>query len=250
MSPAIARCELTHLERAPIDYARAVQQHAAYESALARAGCELVQLDVEPEMPDSVFVEDCAVVARGLAVICQPGAASRRAEVDSVAAALERWMPVVRLQGTATLDGGDVLRLGRTLYVGRSARSNEEGVRQLRAAVAACAMDVVTVELRDALHLKTAVTAISDDTLLVQPRWVDSRAFAGWRVLEVDPAEPFAANTLRVASTLIVPEAHPRTAALCVPFVDEVVSVPADELAKAEGGVTCCSILVEDPEDA
>lgn len=242
VSPAIANCELTHVQRAPIDHARAVQQHAAYQKALVEAGCTLVSVSATPELPDSVFVEDTAVVAGGVAVLTRPGAESRRPEVDSVGSALEDFLPTVRLEAPATLDGGDVLLLGDTLYVGTSARTNEEGIRQLRAAVD---LDVVAVPMKDALHLKTAVTALDPETILVQPRWVDASHFGAVRVVEVDPLEPFAANTLRIGDTLIIPAAHARTADICSAFVPRLLAVEADELAKAEGGVTCCSIVFD-----
>jgi dimethylargininase len=245
VSPAIGSCELTHLSRQPLDHARAVRQHAAYEEALTGAGCTLERVEEAPGLADSVFVEDTAVVLDDLAVLTRPGAASRRAEVDAVGEVLGRWRPLVRIAAPGTLDGGDVLRVGNRLFVGTSARTNAEGISQLAAFCAPSGVEVVAVPLRDALHLKTAVTALDDETLLAQPRWVDAAHFPGLRIVEVDPGEPFAANTLRVGPRLIVPAAHPRTAERCAPFVDEVVLVEADELAKAEGGVTCCSIILE-----
>lgn len=245
VSPAISSCELTHLERTPVDFERAQSQHAAYEVALQSCGCELIHLSAIDAAPDGVFVEDTAVVVPGLAVMTRPGAVSRRAEVESTEAALSQLLPVVRIDAPGTLDGGDVLHLGQTLYVGRSARSNDAGIAQLSAAVAGQGIQVVAVDLRDALHLKTAVTAISDDTVLLQPRWVDAAIFDGYRIIEVHPDEPFAANTLRIGEQLIVPAAHARTAEACSAHAAEVIMVEVDELARAEGGVSCCSILVE-----
>ena len=245
VSPAISACELTHLSRTPIDFARATGQHRAYEEALVRAGCTVIPIPPAPESPDSVFVEDTAVVVDGLAILTRPGARTRRAEVDAVASVLEQFLTVVRLEAPATLDGGDVLRMGNVLFVGRTARSNAEGRRQLAAAVAPGGLSVREVEVRDALHLKSAVTAIADDVVLLQPRWIDQDVFADYRIIEVDEHEPSAANVLRIAGQLIVPAAHPRTAARCAPFVDRILEVAVDELARAEGAVTCCSILIE-----
>ena len=242
VSPAIESCELTHLQRTPIDYERAAAQHAAYEEALVRAGCEIVAVEPLDDLPDGVFVEDTAVVLDDVAILTRPGAESRVPEVESVASVLVRWRPLERIEAPGTLDGGDVLRLGNRLFVGSSARTNAEGIRQL---AERAGIEVVAVPLNDALHLKTAATALDDETVLVQPRWVDPAHFAGARVVEVDPSEPFAANTLRVGDTLIVPAAHPRTAERCAPFVPRIDLVAADELAKAEGGVTCCSIILE-----
>ncbi len=245
VSPAISSCELTHLDRTPIDFERARSQHAAYEVALQSCGCELIRLSPIDTAPDGVFVEDTAVVVPGLAVMTRPGAASRRAEVESTEVVLSKLLPVARIEAPGTIDGGDVLLVGNTLYVGRSARSNDAGIAQLSAAVAGQGVKVMPVDLHDALHLKTAVTAISEDTLLLQPRWVDSAVFDGYRTVEVHPDEPFAANTLRIGGQLIVPAAHPRTAELCAAQGAEVITVEVDELARAEGGVSCCSILVE-----
>lgn len=245
-SPAIADCELTCIDRTSIDAARVARQHRGYEDALVAAGCTLVPVEPAPAHPDGIFVEDCAVVVAGHAVLTRPGAASRRGEVDSVAAALDGLVEVVgRIAAPATLDGGDVLRLGKVLFVGRSSRSSDEGIRQLAAALAPVGVAVRPVELRAALHLKTAVTAVADDTLLLNPAWVDPAVFAGRRILRVHPDEPFAANTLRVADTLVVAAAHPRAAEACAPHVGRVCPVEVDEIARAEGGVTCCSILVE-----
>jgi len=244
VSPSIGHCELTHVERVPIDAARAAVQHTAYEAVLIDAGCTLVRVPDAPDQPDAVFVEDTAVVAGGIAVITRPGARSRRAEVDSVEHTLREFIPVVRLEAPATLDGGDVLRLGDRLFVGTSARTNDEGIRQLRAATG---LEVIPVPLTGALHLKTAVTALDPETILYQPRWVEPAQFGSVRAVEVDPSEPFAANTLRVNDSLVLPAAHPRTAERCAPFVPGILTVEVDELAKAEGGVTCCSILL-DPE--
>lgn len=244
-SPAISACQLTCLPRTPIDFARLAAQHRAYEEALMEAGCELAEVPAAPDCPDGVFVEDCAVVLDTVAVLTRPGAAARRAEVDPVGGILSRWRELVRLEAPATLDGGDVLRRGRILYVGRSSRSNAAGVEQLGALAAADGLEVRPVEVHGALHLKTAVTAIAPDTLLLNPDWVDRGAFGDARILEVAADEPFSANTLRVADTLLVPAAHPRAAGICAPFVPRVRPVEVDEIARAEGGLTCCSILVE-----
>jgi dimethylargininase len=242
VSPEIGNCELTHMDRNPIDPEFAAAQHATYEQTLVEAGCTIFRVPAAPEFPDGVFVEDTAVVVDGLAVLTRPGAASRRGEVESVAAVLAPLLPNARITAPGTLDGGDVLRLGDVLYVGSSGRTNTEGLRQLAEFVD---LEVRPVPLRGALHLKTAVTALDSETIVVQPRWVDAEHFGKVRLVEVDPREPFGANTLRVGRELIVPAAHPRTAEACAPFVDGVRLVEVDELAKAEGGVTCCSILVE-----
>jgi dimethylargininase len=246
VSASIARCELTHLEREPINVDLAHAQHAAYEDCLRRAGCEVVQLRAEPELPDAVFVEDLAIVLDELAVVTRPGAASRRAEAASVAQALARHRPVVTLSAPATLDGGDVLRVGRVLYTGRTARTNGEGIARLAEAVAPFGYRVVEVSVEGCLHLKSAVTLAADGLLLVQPEWVSPASFdPALELLPVDPSEPYAANVLRVRATVIMPAAFPRTRERLESRGIRVTPVDVSELAKAEGAVTCCSLIVE-----
>lgn len=243
ISPALAECELTHLARAPIDVERARRQHEAYEQALAKAGCAVRRLPADGEMPDSVFIEDTAVVLDEVAVVTRPGAASRRAETAAVADALSVHRPLVRIQAPGTLDGGDVLVADRTVFVGLSARTNEAGIGQMRDALAPFGYDVRAVPVNGCLHLKTAVTRVADGVLLINRYWVPADAFAGWELIDVDPAEPFAANALLVGGRLIYPEELPLTLGRLRSRGIDVLPVPADELAKAEGGVTCCSLI-------
>ena len=188
VSPSLARCELTHLAREPIDVARAVAQHAAYEAALAGLGCTLVRLRAEPDLPDAVFVEDTAVVLDELAVVTRPGAESRRAETASVARALGSYRTLRRIEPPGTLDGGDVLVAGRRVFVGRSRRSDPAGVAGLRGHLEPLGYAVESVALGDCLHLKSAATLVAPDTLLANPSWTDPGAFRGLAVIEVDPA--------------------------------------------------------------
>jgi dimethylargininase len=242
--PSIGRCELTHIARMPIDVARAVAQHGVYEDALARLGCTVVRLPAGPELPDSVFVEDTAVVLDELAVIARPGAESRREETISVAAALRSYRPLACIHAPGTLDGGDVLRLGRRVYVGLSGRTNAEGVRQLGELLAAYGYDVAGVQVRGCLHLKSAVTAIADNLLLINPRWVDAATFAAPERIDVHPDEPFAANALRVGGVVVAAASAPRTRERLEAAGLTVESVDVSELAKAEAGVTCCSLIL------
>jgi dimethylargininase len=243
VSAALARCELTHLARTPIDVARAAVQHAAYEIALRAAGAIVHRLPAADDLPDAVFVEDVAVVLDEVAVITRPGAASRRPETAAVEAALAGFRPLAHVAAPGTVDGGDVLVAGRTLFVGRSSRTNEDGVRQLASAVNPYGYRVVAVEVGGCLHLKSAATLVGDGLLLVNPAWVPAGAFPGFDRLAVDPAEPYAANALRVRDRLLFPEHFPRTRNRLEGRGLSVVPVPCDELAKAEGAVTCCSIV-------
>jgi len=242
---SIVRCELTHLARTPIDLARAREQHAAYERALESAGCEIVQLPELDEHPDSVFVEDVAVVLDEVAIATQPGAASRRGEVDSAAEALRAHRRILRLEGDATLDGGDVLALGRALFVGLTRRTNAAGARQLRERVAPFGYAVTELEVEGALHLKTAVTRASQHALVVNPRWVDASRFGDFARIEVDAREPFAANVLWLGAATLCAAAFPRTHERLRAHGVRVAPVDVSELAKAEAGVTCCSLLVQ-----
>ncbi len=241
VSPSIANAELTHLERVPIDYERAREQHEEYRALLAALGCEVISLPGDAAYPDCVFIEDTAIVLDDLAVITRPGADSRRGEVDVVAEALAPLRPLVHITAPATLDGGDVLVLDERIYIGRSARSNEEALAQLRQLTG---REVIGVDLHGALHLKTAVTRVSGDTLLVNREWIDVAPFAGWTLLDVDPAEPFGANAVLLDDVVIYPVAFSRTRAKLESHGINVRTVNAGELAKAEGGVTCCSLLV------
>lgn len=244
VSPRIAECELTHRERVPIDPDRAAAQHAAYERALEEAGCRLVRVPPAPRLPDSVFVEDTAVVTDDVAVMARPGAESRRPEVQPVAAILQVHRPVRYIQPPGTLDGGDVLRVGRDVFIGESERTSAEGADGLRAILEPLGYAVRTVPVTGCLHLKTAVTAVAEDTLLLNPDWVDPARFDGWHILEVDPDEPLAANVLRVGDTVLMAAGHPATARRIATAAPRVVEVDVSELAKAEAGVTCCSILL------
>jgi dimethylargininase len=244
VSDSLARCELTHLARQPVDLARARAQHRAYEAALEELGCELRRLPAADELPDAVFVEDLAVVVDECAVLTRPGAASRRPERAAMEAALDGLRPLHRLRAPARLDGGDVLRSGRRLWVGMSGRSDRAGIEQLGAALAPHGYEVRGVALRGCLHLKSAACEVAPGLLLVQPEWVDPAAFRGCATLTVDPSEPFAANAVAVGGAVVHPAAFPRTRARLEAEGLRVRPVEADELAKAEGAVSCCSVLV------
>ena len=244
VSPSIARCELTHLSRSGIDPARAASQHASYCQALGEAGCRVVTMPADPELPDSVFVEDGAVVLDEIAVLTRPGAKSRRPEIPALRRELEPFRPMAEIVSPGTLDGGDVLQAGRTLWVGRSGRSNAAGIRQLGEILNRFGYVVIAVDIQGCLHLKTAVTRVAPETMLLNPAMVAPDVFPGFRCLEVDTSEPMAANALLVGETVIYPEAFPATCRTMEQAGIQVRTVPADELARAEGGVTCCSIVL------
>ena len=241
---ALAHCELSFVPRTPIDVALARRQHAAYVGALRARGCEVLELPALEQFPDSVFVEDTALVFPELAVLTRPGAPSRRGEVDSIGTALARFRNLARIAGEGTIDGGDVLRIGHEVYVGRSARSNEEGIRQLRILLEPHGYRVHAVPTRECLHLKSAVTQVAPGTVLLQPRWVDTLPFAHLQRIEVDPAEEHAANAVLVGGGIVYPDCFPRTRGRLEAAGIEVTAVDVSELQKAEGAVTCCSLLI------
>jgi dimethylargininase len=239
---SIAHCELTHLAREPIDLRRARAQHAAYERALAEAGCTIERLPAEDVMADSVFVEDAAIVVDELAIITRPGAESRRGETLSVARAVAAYRPLAHIREPATVDGGDVLRVGRDVYVGISTRTNDAAVGQLTSLLAPHGYRVHGVAIAGVLHLKSAATEAGDGVVLVNPRWIEPSLFT--RTIAVDPDEPYGANVLRVNDTLFAAAAFPRTNDRLREAGFTVRTLEADELAKAEGALTCCSVLV------
>ena len=241
----MAGCELTHMARVSIDVQVARAQHAAYELALRDAGYVVERLPATAEMPDSVFIEDVAVVVDELAVVTRPGAESRRAEIPVVAAALGRYRPVQAIQAPATIDGGDVLVVGRRVFVGRSTRTNGEGIAGMRRLLAPFGYTVCEVAVRGCLHLKSAVTAVRDDLLLDNPAWLDRAAFPGFEFVDVDPLEPMGANALRLRDRVVYAAAFPRTAARLAKSGVRVEPVYVSELAKAEGAVTCCSVIID-----
>lgn len=247
---SIASCELTHLARAPIDLAHARMQHADYERTLATAGCDVRQLAPADDHPDSVFVEDTAVVLDEIAIITRPGAESRRGETDAVAEALARHRKLEFLSAPATLDGGDVLRLGHTLYVGIGSRTDAAGLSQLTEIAKPHGYDVRSVNVGRCLHLKSAVTQASAELIVVNPKWVDASVFEGYRAIDVDPSEPAAANVLLIGDRVLCAASHERTNERLQKAGLDLLLVDVSELAKAEGAVTCCSIIFEHPRQA
>ncbi len=244
VSPQLQACELTHLPRAPIDAALAGRQHAAYVQALATLGANVVALPPLPDHPDSVFVEDTAVVLPEVAVIARPGVASRRPETESVAAMLTGARVLRHIPAPACLEGGDVLRIGRVLYAGLSDRTNAEGIRALREAVASFGYEVRPLPVQGCLHLKTGATFIPPGIVLLNPAWVDTAAFGDYDCVEVDPAESFAANTLTLGGTTLVSAAQPRTRARLEARGVATQAVDISELEKAEAGLTCMSLVL------
>jgi dimethylargininase len=243
VSASLGQCELTHQDRMSIDLDRARKQHAKYEAGLERLGCELLRLPEQPDLPDSVFVEDTAIVLDEVAVITRPGAASRRPEIESVAAALKPFRTLLQINAPGAVDGGDVLVIGKDIYVGLTSRSNESAINQMQQLLNPYGYRVHSVEVDGCLHLKSAVTAVLANTVLVNPNWIDPGVFAQYEIIEVHPDEAYAANGLRIGETVIYPVVFPRTAERLSKQGIRIEPVDLSELAKAEGAVTCCSLV-------
>lgn len=245
VSPAIVRCELSFIDRQPIDLDRAQKQHHAYEKLLGKLGARVISLPAEPDLPDSMFVEDPAIVLDELAVVLPLGTATRRREASSLARELAKFRKLEYVSLPGTLEGGDVLRIGRKLFVGCTQRSNAEGIRQLAAILAPHKYEVLAVPVSGCLHLKSAVTHLGRNTLLANRAWLDAAPLAGHQWIDVDPAEPHAANALALAGTILFPASFLRTRARLEAHGFHVTPVDISELQKAESGLTCSSLLFE-----
>jgi dimethylargininase len=243
VSPAIVHCEISFIDRKPIDLARAQEQHHAYAQLLEKLGARVLSLPAEPALPDSMFVEDPAIVLNELAVILPLGTESRRPEGTSLAKALAPFRKLEYVTLPGTLEGGDVLRIVRRLFVGLTRRSNAEGIRQIAAILAPHNYEVVAVPVTGCLHLKSAVTHIGSNTLLANRAWFDTAPFAGYDWIDVDPAEPHAANALAFGGTIIFPASFPRTCARIEARGFHVTPLDISELQKAESGLTCSSLI-------
>jgi len=243
LSSSINDCELSFHARQQIDVTKAIAQHRAYQDCLARLGARIAALPAEPALPDAVFVEDTAVVVDEVAIIANMGAPSRRAEARSLTDALARYRPLKFIDEPATLDGGDVLRVGRTVFVGLSRRTNREGIEQLSELLATYDYHVQPVEVRGCLHLKSACSYIGSDTLLLNRSWIDAGRLGEFYLLDVPEEEPAAANALLLNNVVIMPESFPKTRALLEDQGFSVRTIDLSELQKAEAGVTCCSLI-------
>ena len=244
-SAALQRCALTFLDRQRIDVARALEQHRAYVVALERSGVAVIVLPAEAALPDAVFVEDTAVVLDECAVITRPGIDSRRQETAAVERVLRPVRPVAVITDPGTVEGGDVLRIGRTLFVGQTPRTNAEGTRQLATAIAPHGYAVVPVTITGCLHLKSAVTYAGHETVVLNPAWVDVDLFGRCQCVPVHVDEPYGANVLLVGDTVHVAASAPLTRRKLEALGFETAVLDTSEFEKAEAALTCLSLLFE-----
>ena len=247
VNTAIGSCELTFLPRVEIDTELASQQHQDYQSALSSLGCEIVIVPAESGLADSVFIEDTAIVLDEVAVLCRPATATRLLEVAGVEGALQQYRTLASIQPPGTLEGGDLLRIGKVIYAGLSTRSNQNGIEQLRDIVADYGYTVKAVETAKCLHLKSAVSEVAPGSLLINSDWVSKPAFGDCELIDIDEKEAHAANALRVGQSVIYPSSFPRTMDRLVTRGIDVTPVDVSELQKAEGAVTCCSLIFTAP---
>lgn len=243
VSSRIAECELTFIDRQPIDFDRAVQQHQQYRQLLRSLGVNVLQIPADNDCPDCCFLEDTALVLDELAVVTRPGSEARRQEVGGVATVIKQHRDVVQIEAPATLEAGDVLRVGRDLFVGVTSRTDREGIEALRKHVEPCGYKVHSVVVPGALHLKSVCTVVDDHTILADPTRIDISPFSGYETLEVPAQEWMAANVLLVNGTVCMHSEFPKTARLLQQRGFDVRTVDISEFLKAEAGLTCMSVI-------
>jgi dimethylargininase len=245
ISPRIAECEVTFIDRSPIDLRLAVRQHNDYCAVLKKLGVIIKELSENEPYPDSCFVEDTAIVVDELAIICSMGVSSRRGETKLIERELSQYREIARISLPATIEGGDVLRIGRKIFVGQSSRTNPEGIEGLARILEPYGYSVVHARTKGSLHLKSACTAIDEETVFVNPDWVELDAFRGLNLVYTPAGEPWSANLLRVGTTVCVQAGFPRAIELIERVAERVEIIDISELRKAEAGLTCSSIIFE-----
>ena len=248
VSSSLLNCQVSFIPRQPIDLAKARAQQHAYQELLRKLGARVISLPEEPTLPDSMFVEDPAIVLDEVAVICPLGTETRREEAASLAAALEKYRKLAYVKLPGLLEGGDVLRVEKKIFVGITRRSNPEGIRQLAVIVSQFGYDLTAVPVSGCLHLKSAVTYLGRNTLLGNRVWFHWERLPGFEWIDVDPAEPHAANALAIADSVIFPTSFPRTRERIEAKGFRVIPIEIGELQKAESGLTCSSLLFDAPE--
>jgi dimethylargininase len=242
VDPSITNGERTYVQYEEVNYPKALEQHAAYCAALQDSGADVIVVNVNAS-PDSCFVEDTAIVLDEVAIITNMGVASRRLEPTGMATVLSKYRDLIRIESPATIEGGDVCKAGKRLYVGMSARTNPQGAKALAHALEPWGYEVVAVELHDCLHLKSAITALDDQTLLINPHWVDKNVFSSYNIIEIDPIEPWAANSIRVGETIFLQQGFERTLEKVRSIAPNTQSLDISEFNKVEAALSCLSLI-------
>jgi dimethylargininase len=238
---SLVNCELTYIERRPFDFTKAARQHAEYGRILSVLGADVVCLPAIESLPDSTFVEDAAVVLSEVAILANPGAESRSKEPSLIEGVLSDYGEIERITAPATIDGGDVLTIGKTCFVGVSSRTNRKGVEAFSAVAGRHGYTIRPIETKHSLHLKTAVTSLYEDTLIANTDWLDIADFKGFRILET--LELFGGNVLRVGSSLVVHDGFERTNEMLEREGFDLRRTDISEFLKAEAGLTCLSLI-------
>jgi dimethylargininase len=245
VSRSLGSCELTWRSREEIDIDAAIGQHEGYQDALTALGVRVISLPELPDLPDAVFVEDPLVVVDEVAIVTRMGSLKRRAESQSLAEAISEFRPVRSLRAPATLEGGDVLRMGRDVFVGLSSRTNAAGVMQLREELEPFGYRVRPVEVRGCLHLKSACCPMGDGKILANVAWMDTAPFREYQIVEVAADEPSGANILRIRDTVLMPASFPHTREIILREGLDARTVEISELMKAEAAITCSSVIFD-----
>jgi dimethylargininase len=242
-SPLLERGERTHIGRDAIAFDRALAQHDAYRAALAELGARVIRLDDADAFPDGVFVEDTALVLDEVAISMRPGAESRRGEVTGILTELMHYREVITIGHPATIDGGDIVVAGKRILVGRSARTNLEGIEALTAITRRFGYETRGVRMTGCLHLKSGCTALPDGRLLINRDWIDEADVADFDLIDVPADEPWGGDVAFIGETVIAAAAYPKTLETLTGRGFRTRPVDVSEFAKAEGGVTCMSLL-------
>ena len=226
-------------------YEKALAQHEKYIEALKKCGVEVTVLEADEGYPDSCFVEDPALITRKCAIITNPGAASRNGEKDEIIGAVRKFFPedkIEYIKDPGTLEGGDVMMVGDTFYVGLSARTNAEGIRQLGEILNKYGLECVQVPLEKVLHLKTGVNYLENNNMLVSGEFIDKPEFAKYNKIVIPEEEAYAANCIWVNGTVIVPEGYPAVLKAVQDAGYETLVVDTSEFRKIDGGLSCLSL--------
>ncbi len=243
VSESIDDCELTFMQRHPINLDKAIQQHAEYEKCVAELGCEIVKLPAEPQLPDAVFVEDPAVVLDEIAIVAASRAENRIREIQTVEPLLSQYRNLKHLELPATLDGGDVVVIDKSVFVGRSSRTNDIAFFQLDEMLKPFGYDVIRVKIQNCLHLKTGCTYIGKRTVIANPDWVDVSSFSDFTILKIDKKEAWASNTIEINGRVLCSSKFPRTNSILKKSGFVIKPIDISEFQKAEAGLTCLSLL-------
>ena len=241
-SPSLEQCELTFLDTKPIDINKAQKEHQDYQKMIESCGAKVITLDENLALPDSVFVEDPIIVFDEIAVLTSMGVESRRKESATMETVFKKYRKIKKIELPAQIEGGDVLKIGKRIFVGKSARTNAQGIRALREIMTPYGYEVIAVKVSGCLHLKTGCTALDEKTLLINPAWVDSKVFSGFTQIIVPKEEPFGANILKINETICMNSAFVKTIELVKSLGYSVKSTDITEFVKAEAGLTCMSV--------